>query len=120
LQQVCSPKGEGLAFIQGKDAMPRIPKKETASKDEIECWHCNKLGHYKNKCPELQQVLDVGIQNINIDECDKEHALFSAEDGYGLIQKQEKGVRGILSPYHCTLIRLQATLALPTPTFLWT
>jgi hypothetical protein len=56
------------------------------------------MGHYKNKCLELQ-VLVLGIQ-INIDKCNKEHALFYSNDGYDLIQKQEKGVQGILSPYH--------------------
>ena len=45
-------------------------------------------------------MLDVGVQNLNVDDCDEEHNLFSADDGYGLVQKQVKGVRGILSPYH--------------------
>ncbi len=37
LQQVCGPDSEGPAFVQGKDTMPCIPKRETASKDEIKC-----------------------------------------------------------------------------------
>ena len=52
---------------------------------DIECWHCNKKGHYKNKCPELQ-VIDVGVQNLFIndwepdtseEECDEVHSLIS-------------------------------------------
>ena len=34
----------------------------------------------------------MGIQNININECNNKHTMFSANDGYGLIQKQKKGV----------------------------
>jgi hypothetical protein len=49
LQQVHDPDGEGLAFVQGKGTMPRILKREIASKDEIKCWHCSKMGHYKNE-----------------------------------------------------------------------
>jgi hypothetical protein len=86
LQQVRNLDGEGLAFVQGKGAMPHVRKRETARKDEIECWNCNMMGHYKNECTELQ-VLDEGIKNINFDECNKKHTLFSANNGYGLIQK---------------------------------
>jgi hypothetical protein len=46
------------------------------------------------------QVAGHGRQNLNIDNCNKEHNLVLADDGYGLVQKQSKGVRGILSPYH--------------------
>jgi hypothetical protein len=42
----------------------------------------------------------MGIQNFNIDGCNKGRNLFLANDGYGLVQKQAKGVRGILFPYH--------------------
>ncbi len=88
------PDSEGLAFIQGEGGTSRGPK----SKGEVECWHCGGP-HFKNKCPELK-LLDTGIKNLNIDDCSKEHNLFLADDGYGLIQKQVKGVRGILSPYY--------------------
>ncbi len=50
------PMTTDLLFVQGNG-------KVAAPKSEIECWHCSKKGHYKNKCPELQ-VLDVGIQNL--------------------------------------------------------
>ncbi len=86
------PDGEGLAFVQGKGGASRGLKKD------INCFHCNGP-HYKSKCPKLK-LLDEGAQNLNINNCSKEHSLFSADDGYGLVQKQAKGVRGILSPYH--------------------
>ena len=73
------PDGEGLAFIQGGG-----PKKDSAFKGKVECWHCGGLHYnYKNKCPELK-VPDTGIQNLIIKDCDKEHNLFLADDGYGL------------------------------------
>jgi hypothetical protein len=86
LQCAHDPNGEGLAFIQGEGSMSRGSK----SKGKVECWHCGGL-HFKNVCPELK-LLDMGIQNLNLDDCSKEHNLFSADDDYGLIQKQAKGV----------------------------
>jgi len=94
LQHVRDPGGEGLAFIQGEGGTSRGPK----SKGEVECWHCGGP-HFKNKCPELV-LLDTGVQNLNIDDCSEEHNLFLADDGHRLVQKQAKGVRCILSPYH--------------------
>jgi len=94
LQSVSDPDGEELAFIQGEDGTSRGPK----SKSEVQCWHCGGP-HFKSECPKLK-LLDTGVQNLNIDNRNEEHNLFLADDGYGLIQKQAKGVRGILSPYH--------------------
>ncbi len=97
LQRLRDPDDEGLAFVQGEGGASRGPKKDSANK-VVECWYCGGP-HYKNKCPELK-LLDKGVQNINIDSCDEEHALFSAGDGHSLVQKQAKGVQGILSPDH--------------------
>ena len=36
--------------------------------------------------------MDAGVQNLNIDDCDEEHNLFLANNGYGLVQKQAKEV----------------------------
>jgi hypothetical protein len=94
LQRMHDPDGEGLAFIQGEGGMSRGLK----SKSKVECWHCGGP-HFKNECPELK-LRDTGVLNLNIDDCNEEHILFLANDGYGLVQKQAKGVRGILSPYH--------------------
>ena len=86
LQRVRDPDGKGLAFIQGEGGMSRGSK----SKGEVECWHCGGP-YFKSNCPELK-LLDTGVQNLNIDDCSEEHSLFSADDGYGLVQKQAKGV----------------------------
>jgi hypothetical protein len=98
LQRAHDLDGKGLAFVQGESGAPRGPKRDGANKGKINCWHCGGP-HYKSECPKLK-VLDEGVQNFNIDDCNKEHNLFSANNGYGLVQKQTKGVRGILSPYH--------------------
>ncbi len=45
LQQVRNLANEGLAFVPSEGAMPCAPKRGTASKDEIKCWHCNKMEH---------------------------------------------------------------------------
>ncbi len=70
MQHVRDPDGEGLAFIQGEGGMLCGPK----SKSEVECWHCGKP-HFKSECPELK-LLDTGVQNLNIDDCNEEHNLF--------------------------------------------
>ena len=85
LQRVRDPDGEGLASVQGEGGALRGPKKD------IKCYYC-KGPHYKSECPKLK-LLDAGIQNLNVDDwCDEEHNLFSDNDGYGLVQKQAKGV----------------------------
>jgi hypothetical protein len=84
LQRVRDPDGEGLAFVQGEGRTLHGPKKD------IKCFHCDGP-HYKSKCPDLK-LLDAGVQNLNIGDCSEAHSLFSADDGYGLVQKQAKGV----------------------------
>jgi hypothetical protein len=37
-------------------------------------------------------MLAFRVQNLNIENCNEEHNLFSADNGYGLVQKQAKGV----------------------------
>jgi hypothetical protein len=109
-QCVCDLDGEGLAFIQGEGGASRGPKKD------IKCYHCGGL-HYKIKCPELK-LLDSSIQNLNIDDCDNEHNLFLADNGYGLVQKQAKGVQGILSPYHTYIDTCASYSSTPYPELL--
>ena len=75
------PDGERLAFIQGKGGASRGPKRDSTNKGKIECWLCGGA-HYKNEF----------VQNLNVDDCDEEHNLFSAGDGYGLVQKQAEGL----------------------------
>jgi len=81
---VNGPDGEGLAFVHGKGGALHGPKRD------IKCFHCDGP-HYKSECPELK-LLDAGVQNLDVDDCSKEHSLFLADDGYGLVQKQVKGV----------------------------
>ncbi len=110
LQRVHDPDGEGLAFIQGKGSALRSPKKD------IKCYHCGGP-HYKNECPELK-LLDSGVQNLNIDDCNNEHNLFLANDGHGLVQKQAKGVQGIFSPYHAYIDTCASYSSTPYPELL--
>jgi hypothetical protein len=41
--------GKGLAFVQvqGEGGTLRGPKKDSANKDEIKCFHFGIMGHYK-------------------------------------------------------------------------
>ena len=64
------------------------------------------------------ELLDTGIQNLNIDDCNVEHNLFSANDGYGLVQKQAKGVQGIISPYHAYIDTCGSYSSTPYPELL--
>jgi len=112
LQRVRDPDGEGLVFIQSEGGTSRGPK----SKGEVECWHCGGP-HFKSECPELK-LLDTGVQNLNIDDCSDEHSLFLADDGYGLVQKQAKGVQGILSPYHTYINTCTSYSSTPYPELL--
>ncbi len=110
LQHVRDPDDEGLAFIQGEGGASRGPKKD------IKCYHCSGP-HYKNECPNLK-LLDLGTQNLNIDNCNNEHNLFLANDDYGLVQKQVKGVQGILSPYHTYIDTCMSYSSTPYPELL--
>ncbi len=63
-------------------------------------------------------MLDSGVQNLNIDDCNNEHNLFSANNGYRLVQKQAKGVQGILSPYHAYINTCASYSSTPYPELL--
>ena len=79
LQCMCDPDGEGLAFIQCEGGTLRGSK----SKGKVECWHCGGP-HFKNECPKLK-LRDTGVLNLNINDCNEEHILFSADVGYGFV-----------------------------------
>jgi hypothetical protein len=91
-------------------------KRGPKSKGEVEYWHYGGP-HFKSEGPELK-LLDTGVQNLNIDDCCKEHSLFLADDGYGLVQKQAKGVQGILSPYHAYIDTCASYSSTPYPELL--
>jgi hypothetical protein len=60
----------------------------------------------KSGCPKLQvQEIKVGVQNLNIKNCEEGHGLFLSEKDEGLAivqdkEKEEKEVQGILSKHH--------------------
>ncbi len=77
------PDSKGVAFMQGAG-------EKTPVIGMIDCWHCGKKGHYKTSCPKLQ--IDEGIQNLSIKDSVQEHSLFSTDDDYEMLQKEETGV----------------------------
>ncbi len=61
---------------------------------------------------------DMGAQNLNSKDCDKEHNLFLADGGYGLVQilqKQAKGVQCILSLYRTYIDTCASYASTPYP-----
>lgn len=87
---------EGLAFVQSGGG--------ASAAADLDCWHCGKSGHIKSRCPVLtggSGTMEQGVQNLNIEECVEAHGLLSAsKEGHALVQGNEKGARGILSPDH--------------------
>ncbi len=89
-----------MAFVQGGSGAKK-PAGTATPTTEVVCWHCTQTGHYKSDFLLLKEIdQQYGVQNFSIEECNKGHNLFAADDGWTLIQKGKKGVRGILSPYH--------------------
>jgi hypothetical protein len=68
LQHARDLDGKGLVFVQVEGEAPCSPKRDGANKGKINCWHCGRP-HYKSEGPKLK-VLDKGVQNFNIDDCD--------------------------------------------------
>jgi hypothetical protein len=71
-QRVTEPENDKIAFVQGRDCSAPPPIRS------IKCWHCQKKSHYKSNWPKLQvQELDMGMQNLSINNCKEMHNLFS-------------------------------------------
>jgi hypothetical protein len=99
-QHIKGPNNNGVAFVKNTGCTALLPV------GDILCWHCKKKGHYRSDCHELQvQEINVGFQNLNIDNCEEGHGLFLSKKDKGLAimqdkEKEEKGVQGIVSKYH--------------------
>ena len=88
-QRVKDPNNDGVPFVQTG------PKKLGANAQlvgNVDCWHCGKRGYCHSDCPELQvQELNVGVQNIHMDDCKDEHGLFLSGEDEGLAFAQKGG-----------------------------
>jgi hypothetical protein len=118
-QCVKDPNDDGVAFTQ---TSPRKPGANAPPVRDVDCWHCRKKGHYRSDCPELQvQELDVGVQNLHMDDCEEGHGLFSSREDKGLAFAQkggERGVRGILSKHHVYIDTCTSYSSTPYPELL--
>ena len=61
----------------------------------------------------------MGIQNLNIDICNEAHCLFSADEGWMVVQEEKKEKsRGILSKHHVYIDKCTSYVSTPYPELL--
>ncbi len=64
------------------------------------------------------QELGVGMQNLSINICEEAHSLFLVNDGWVMVQEEEKekgGVKGILSEHYVYIGRCASYKSTPYP-----
>jgi hypothetical protein len=91
-QRIKDLNNNGVAFVQNMGCTAPLPV------GYILCWHCGKLGHYRSNCHELQvQEINVGVQNLNIGDCEEGRGLFSSkkDEGLSIVQDKEKEEKGV-------------------------
>jgi hypothetical protein len=117
--QRAQPGGNAeVAFVQGRLGAKK-PADAATPIAEVVCWHCVQMGQNKSNCPLLKEIDQQHcMQNFLIKECNKGHNLFSADDGWTLIQKGKKGVQGILSPNHVFINTCASYASTPHKSFL--
>ena len=102
-------ESEGMAFVQDGES----PKQRGPT-----CWHCNKKGHAKSDCPELKiGDAEVGVDNLNINDCDQEHGLIVCNDlEHNMVQKGD--LHGVLNPKHLYIDTCATYASTPYPELL--
>ncbi len=118
LQRAQPGGNSGVAFVQGGSGAKK-PAGTATPIAEVVCWHCAQTGHYKSNCLLLKEIdQQHGMQNFLTEECNEGHNLFSANDGWTLVQKGKKGVQGILFPYHVFINTCASYVSTPHKSFL--
>ena len=76
IHRIPNTDSDGMAFVQGGGRRKAKEKEPNGDGDSTpNCWHCGKPGHHKNRCPDLMVE---GIDNLNIEDFDDAHGMFSA------------------------------------------
>jgi hypothetical protein len=91
-QRVKDPNNNGVAFVQNTGGTTPLPV------GDILCWHCGKKGHNRSNCPKLQvQEINVGVQNLDLDNCEEGYGLFLSkkDKGLAIVQDKEREEKGV-------------------------
>ena len=103
--------GEGVAFLQDQKGR---------------CWHCGKVGHRKNECPDLKNI-EEGTDNLNIDDDTGQDQGQETKEGidnfnihgFSMLQGEPKRkVPGILKPNHMYVDTCASYASSPYPELL--
>jgi len=76
---------EGVAFVQ---------EGKVVDVKNVTCYHCQKKGHFRSDCPELQVAgVDDGVQNFAIDSVEEDVEIEGTNEGCALIQSPCEGAK---------------------------